>query len=237
MLGQTLVGEKNATFATIKFFDRLAYVATAEENGMFYVLDFADSSDPQVLGMLNISGYADFLHPLNDDNTLLLAVGQSGFLSTGGNFDLQVAIFDVSDPTEPVVLHRLVVDEGVRATVQLESYWEFQSFRYDKQSERLILPVEIFSYDDPSQDFYGFYVLVVNKDGIEQSCRIRQKAPADQLACFSCENLAARSMIFNGSLTTTNYNRVKSTNLNSCKSIWNFTVSISDSGQYCCGQY
>jgi Beta propeller domain len=227
-LGQTQLGEKHDTFSSMHFFGDFAYASAAREQGMQHVIDFSNASNTRVMGKLNMSGYSDYIYPLDDGNTLLLAVGRIAMPATARTSILQVAILDVSDVTNPVMLHRHVVSGVDGTSVRLDTYADYQAIRYDQQLERLMLPVEVTSYVDPTKEFSGYYVLVANEAGITQSCIIQHKASVDQVACFNCTYLPSRSMIFNGNLTTMSYEQVKSTNLNSCESLWNFTINVAE---------
>lgn len=74
------------------------YVVTFRQVDPLYVLDLSDPSDPKQLGELKVRGFSSDLYPL--PGGLLLGVGrdatEQGFL-----LGAKVALFDVSDPTQP----------------------------------------------------------------------------------------------------------------------------------------
>ena len=67
-------------------------------------------TSPKVVGELNVTGFSAYLHPINDDNSLLLAVGQEAN-TEGRILGVQVTLFDASDPTKPTALHRYTVEQ------------------------------------------------------------------------------------------------------------------------------
>ena len=92
------LGEGERIFS-VRFMGPDAYVVTFRQTDPLYALDLSDPFDPQVLGQLKIPGFSAYLHPVGED--LLLGVGQDASLE-GRVEGLQVSLFDVSDPTDPV---------------------------------------------------------------------------------------------------------------------------------------
>ena len=92
------LGEGERIFS-VRFMGPDAYVVTFRQIDPLYALDLSDPFGPQVLGQLKIPGFSSYLHPVGDD--LLLGVGQDASLE-GRIEGLQVSLFDVSDPTDPI---------------------------------------------------------------------------------------------------------------------------------------
>jgi hypothetical protein len=237
ILGQVELGKKDEAFTSIRFFDNIAYAVTFLKRDPFYVIDLSDPTDPQILGELNITGFSEYLHPMNDDNTLLLAIGQEAD-ENGITLGLQISVLDARNPAKPTMAQRYLVEQDQNTYSSSESSWDFHAFRYDRQSERLILPVSINNWQDPSQEFHGFYVFVVNADEIAPTCRIQQADYGmSQNVCYYCAYFPSRSMIFNGNVTTVGGHFVRSTNLNTCASEWDLTISLTDPSVGCCGWF
>lgn len=92
------LGEGERIFS-VRFMGPDAYVVTFRQIDPLYALDLSDPADPRVLGELKIPGFSSYLHPVGED--LLLGVGQDASLE-GRVEGLQVSLFDVSDPTDPI---------------------------------------------------------------------------------------------------------------------------------------
>ena len=105
------LGEGERIFS-VRFMGPDAYVVTFRQIDPLYALDLSDPFDPQVLGELKIPGFSSYLHPVGDD--LLLGVGQDASLE-GRVEGLQVSLFDVSDPTDPIRVAQLrpLEDDGL----------------------------------------------------------------------------------------------------------------------------
>ncbi len=107
----------------VRFAGPLGYVVTFRQVDPLYVLDLSDPTNPQSVGELKIPGFSRYLHPIGDG--LLLGVGHDADERTGWQENLQVSLFDVSDPTDPQQIS--VIDLG-EAHSPIES--DHRAFRY-----------------------------------------------------------------------------------------------------------
>jgi hypothetical protein len=239
-MGQLELGYENEEFATIRFFDNIAYAVTRLKIDPFYVLDLSDPMDPQILGTLNTSNSAvflEYLHPINNNNTLLLAVGLL-INENGDSSGLQISVLDARNPTQPKVSRQYVVEQNVNTGYMTSAvFTDYHSVRYDPQTQRLILPLSIGNFEDPALDYNGFYVFIVNENEITLTCRIQlADAITSQNKCYYCAGFPHRSMVFHGRIMTMVAHFVQSANLKSCTSEWNLTVSPKDPDS-CCDAY
>eukprot|EP00533_Pseudo-nitzschia_delicatissima_P005278 CAMPEP_0116078470 /NCGR_PEP_ID=MMETSP0327-20121206/621_1 /TAXON_ID=44447 /ORGANISM="Pseudo-nitzschia delicatissima, Strain B596" /LENGTH=715 /DNA_ID=CAMNT_0003569021 /DNA_START=171 /DNA_END=2315 /DNA_ORIENTATION=+ len=108
-LGSVEVGKKNELITAVRFFDKISYVVTFERTDPFYVLDLSDPSNPMVLGELEVPGFSEFMHPITADNSVLLTVGQDAN-EFGAVTGFQISIFDSSNPSDPQLIDRMVID-------------------------------------------------------------------------------------------------------------------------------
>ena len=93
---------KGERIYAVRFIGPTGYVVTFRQTDPLYTVDLSDPTRPRVVGELKIPGYSSYLHPV-DDHTLI-GVGQMvGDGTTRGAriSGLQVALFDVSDPSAP----------------------------------------------------------------------------------------------------------------------------------------
>ncbi len=101
------LGEGERIFS-VRFMGPDAYVVTFRQVDPLYALDLSDPTNPEVLGELKIPGFSSYLHPVGEDR--LLGVGQDASLE-GRVEGLQVSLFDVSDPTDPIRVAQLPLPE------------------------------------------------------------------------------------------------------------------------------
>jgi beta propeller domain-containing protein len=83
-----------------RFIGDKGYVVTFRQTDPFFVIDLADPANPHIVGELKIPGFSNFLFPLGPDH--LFAIGQDAN-AQGMVQGLALQIFDVSDPTNPVL--------------------------------------------------------------------------------------------------------------------------------------
>jgi hypothetical protein len=91
LLGRLGIGAGEQLFAA-RFVDDRAYVVTFLQTDPLWVVDLSSPSHPEIIGELWVPGFSDFIFPRGDR---LLTVGR------GASFGVGVALFDVSDPTDP----------------------------------------------------------------------------------------------------------------------------------------
>jgi uncharacterized secreted protein with C-terminal beta-propeller domain len=123
-----------------RFMGKKAYLVTFKKVDPLFVIDLSEPSNPTVLGKLKIPGYSDYLHPI--DETHLIGLGKDTIEAAKGDFawyqGIKMAIFDVSDVSNPIEMHKIVI--GDRGT---DSYalHDHKAFLYNKEKELLVLPV------------------------------------------------------------------------------------------------
>lgn len=88
------LGKPNEDLYGVRFIGKRAFLVTFERTDPLYTIDLSDPADPFVAGALEVTGFSNFLHPINDD--LLLGLGQSE------NNHTKLELFDVSDFDNPV---------------------------------------------------------------------------------------------------------------------------------------
>lgn len=230
----------------MRFFDNISYVVTFERTDPFYVLDLSDPEEPKILGELEIPGFSEFMHPINDDNSILVTIGQDAD-DEGMALGFQVSIFDSTDPTNPTLMDRYVVSQKWSGS---SASWDERAFRYVRVGDlgRLVVPVNIYAgWDEQGnqlgENFEGFMVFgvdlsksenIITKELDIDHTSFAYTSRGDQQGCYCFSSLYERSMVFNGDLMTIKNQRVISTDLVSETMNWNITF---DNGLFCCGSY
>jgi hypothetical protein len=93
----------------VRWFHDFAVVVTFRQTDPLYTIDFSDPEHPRALGALKISGYSGYLHPIGGG--LLLGLGQDATLQ-GQLLGAQVAVFDISDLTDPRRVDKLSLGQA-----------------------------------------------------------------------------------------------------------------------------
>ena len=113
------IGKPDEQLYGVRFFGDRAYMVTFEQIDPLYVFDLSDPADPQIAGELEVPGFSDFLHPVNDD--LLLGLGSDA--AWGGRVKME--LYDVSVMSDP----RSIGIEYIGDETQ-SSYSDAQNNRY-----------------------------------------------------------------------------------------------------------
>jgi hypothetical protein len=222
-------------------------VVTFERTDPFYVLDLSNPDSPIVLGEVEIPGFSEFMHPISDDNTKLVTIGQAAD-EEGNILGFQVSLFDSTDPTTPTLVDRYVVNNKVDQYSGSSASWDERAFRYVKVGDigRLIVPISINSWaldslgNYTNESFEGFMVFGVDPtkagDAITLELQIDhtpEEPDQEELinGCYCYTWLPERSMVFNGNVMTMKAQNVISTNLVSYEQQWNLGF---ESSQDCC---
>lgn len=151
--------------------DRL-YLVTFQQIDPFFVIDLS-SDTPKILGDLKIPGFSNYLHPYDEDHVIGLGrdtkeIGSGRVQQLG----VKVALFDVSDVSNPKVIDDYVIGD---ASTYSEALNDHKAFFFDKNKSLLSIPI---SSDTKSlsgtsakmiaPDFdrwNGFYVFDLNTKG------------------------------------------------------------------------
>jgi hypothetical protein len=233
-LGSVKVGKKDETITAVRFFDNVSYVVTFERTDPFYVLDLSDPMDPKILGELEIPGFSEFMHPMNDDNSMLLTVGQDAD-DNGRVTGFQISIFNSTIPNDPKLVDRLVIASGEGSSASSSSSWDERAFRYIQVDGigRLIIPLNVYSWSSSSgqETFDGFAVfgvdlnrsekLITREINIDHEDKDDLYGYTNKLGCYCSPMwLPERSFVFDGNLMTMKRSSVVSTDLVSEEENW-----------------
>jgi inhibitor of cysteine peptidase len=144
-----------------RFMGDKCYLVTFENVDPLFVIDLSEPTSPQVLGLLKIPGYSDYLHPYDENH--LIGVGKETVEASEGDFawyqGVKLSLFDVSNVNEPKQLSKYVIgDRGTDSPVLSDP----KAFLFDKSRDLLVIPVNLAEVDKtvvaPSPSAYGTFV-------------------------------------------------------------------------------
>ncbi len=152
-LGQVNDIGKGESIKSVRFMGKRAYVVTFKNTDPFFVIDVSDARAPKILGELKIPGYSDYLHPYDENHIIGFgkeAVDASLFPSDDnmnmGSSDfawyqgMKLAMFDVTDPTNPKEMFKEVI--GDRGTSS-ELLYNHKALLFDKTKNLLAFPIDV----------------------------------------------------------------------------------------------
>lgn len=99
---------------SVRYVDDRAYLVTFRQVDPLHVVNISDPTDLELQGELELPGFSDYLHPVEEGK--LLGIGEE-------NRQVKATLFDVSDPEDPVVADDLIL--GDRWTAVSQSHHAF----------------------------------------------------------------------------------------------------------------
>ena len=136
------IGKPNEQLYGVRFFAERAFAVTFEQVDPLYVLDLSEPSAPRIAGELEVTGFSDFLHPVNESLLLGLGVGATG--------SVKLELFNVADLSAPMSLG--AIDLGGRGSYS-EARFNRHAFTYvpglsGDDTDRFAIPADLYSLDD-----------------------------------------------------------------------------------------
>jgi hypothetical protein len=119
----------------VRYVDDTAFIVTYMQTDPLFTIDMTDPTAPEARGELHITGFSNYLHPLEDGS--LLGIGmdmdENGWESKG----VQISRFDVSDLDNPLLADRLTLE----GTGWSEAQSDHHAFNFYQPTESLSVPV------------------------------------------------------------------------------------------------
>jgi uncharacterized secreted protein with C-terminal beta-propeller domain len=185
------IGKPGERLYAARFMGDRAYLVTFRLTDPLYVVDLSDQNNPLLAGELEIEGYSDYLHPINDN--LILGIGKDAVFDESSNdFEgargawyqgVKLALFDVSNPASPSEVNSIILGKrGTESDVLSDHHALSFLPATATQAARLAIPVRLHDktptgeFFDPSRpnayyDFThtGLYSFEINDSGISQA--------------------------------------------------------------------
>jgi hypothetical protein len=133
------LGKPGEQVYAVRFVQDRGYVVTFRQVDPLYVLDLADPADPRAAGVLELPGFAQDLLPLGDG--WLLGIGRDAG-PDGVVTGLQVTLFDVRDPAQPLLRERRTLG-GAGSSSALDASRHGVNLAWRDSIARVALPVAL----------------------------------------------------------------------------------------------
>jgi uncharacterized secreted protein with C-terminal beta-propeller domain len=118
----------NETIESVRFVDGRGYVTTYRQVDPLFVLDLTNPTAPNVVGQLTIPGFSEYMHPLDANH--LLTIGRDG------NRNLNLQIFDVTNPSMPALAWNLAYN----GNAQSDAEYDHKAFTFYPEKNLLAIP-------------------------------------------------------------------------------------------------
>ena len=134
-----------------RFMGDKGYMVTFRQVDPLFVIDLSSPTNPQVLGYLKVPGVSDYLHPYDD--THIIGIGRDA-TEEGRMLGMKLALFDVSDFSNPVEVSKYIIGESGTSS---EALYDHKAFLFDRDRGLLVIPVSL-SEERYIQSWEGAYV-------------------------------------------------------------------------------
>lgn len=145
------IGKPGESLYASRFIGDKAYLVTFRVTDPLYVLDVSNPRDPYIAGELEIPGYSDYLHPVND--SLLIGLGKDAIADNGTGWGdgrgawyqgVKLALYDVADPSNPFVADERIIGKRGTESPALYQQLAFSYLSGDSNSNpKFAFPVSI----------------------------------------------------------------------------------------------
>lgn len=146
------LGKPNEQLHAVRFVDGRLFLVTFLQVDPLIAVNLSDISDPKIEGELEIPGYSDYLHPINEN--LLLGIGKHAVPAQGpgdGRFawfqGIRVGLFDISTVNGPKELDSIVIGERSSESEILYDIHAFSFLPADQQLQqpfKFTVPISVF---------------------------------------------------------------------------------------------
>lgn len=157
------IGKVGERIKSIRFVGNYGYVVTFLQTDPFYVINMVDTKLPFIEGKLETPGFSSYLQPLNNDYMLGIGFGDN----SGGINGLKIAIYDISDKTNPVVFSEVIFDYGAFGWGYSSATYNHKDLLVSMSKGIIALPFSIYDYNDEQGKKYNSGILVYNFDKIK----------------------------------------------------------------------
>ena len=160
---------------SVRFDGTRAFVVTFKKTDPLFVFDLTQPEAPKMLGELKIPGFSTYMHPIDHDHLLAIGFDADDHGSFAYFDGIQLQIFDVSDLSNPQLLHKTTV--GTRGSAS-EALTNHLAFNYFPAKGVLALPMSICEGGDDGRygdklTFSGLMVFDVSlENGIKEHGRM-----------------------------------------------------------------
>jgi len=146
-----------------RFIGPRGFLVTFVKVDPLFTIDLSDPSDPKLAGELKVPGYSDYIHPLGEKYLLTIGKDTMEQFGTAWYQGIQLSIFDVSDFSDPKLLHKeLIGDRGTDS----EALYHHKAFTFWDENGLLAIPIDLYEHSQEpeyaskygSYTFSGLYV-------------------------------------------------------------------------------
>jgi len=180
------LGKPRETVRSVRFQGPLATVVTFEMTDPLYTIDLTDPYNPEILAGLEITGFATYQHPW--DNDTLIGIGYETDLE-GIIIGLKLTLFDISDWENPVEIGEpLVLLSGRNRWQFSEALHNHKAILIAKNKDFIGFSVGHSRFDENTYSTSQDYLIFTIDASLDQPIQIAQTLNHDALVKDETQN-------------------------------------------------
>lgn len=125
---------------SVRFGTELGFVVTFKKTDPLFVIDLSDPTLPTIKGELKIPGFSTYMHFMDKEHLLTIGYDADDQGSFAWFQGIQLQVLDVTDITDPKLLHKEVI--GTRGSTSDATSNHF-AFNYFKPKDLLAVPMVV----------------------------------------------------------------------------------------------
>ena len=204
---------KGESIYSVRFMGDRAYMVTFVQVDPLFVIDLSDPTNPNVLGELKIPGYSKYLHPYDEthligfgEDTKVVNYGYGDIVTTDG---MKMALFDVTDPNNPIELYSVKIGEKGTYSELLNNH---KALLFSKEKNIIAFPISI-TEEDYQVTFQGAIVYGLDlENGFNLKGQIAHFDLEEDV--YSYRRAVERIIYIEDTLVTLSEELVKATDMN-----------------------
>ena len=191
------LGKKGEQLYGVRLFNDYAYFVTFKRTDPLYVVDMRNPRGMRVVAALEIPGFSDYLHPINQN--LLLGVGEKAN-EKGRVQGLKISLFDISNPKNPREIDKIHLGKAGTYSPANNNHHAFTSLKMrNSPITRVSLPVSLVTNTDRYTTENGLHQFEVNTSN-KKITHVGQLLPPQQKQTSWYWNNEDRSIIIDNKL-------------------------------------
>ncbi len=144
------LGKRNEQLYGARLFSDYAYFVTFKRTDPLYVVDMRQPRHLKLIGELEIPGFSEYLHPIN--NGLLLGIGKNVDTLENGRTNVKgvkLSLFDIRNPRQPKEVHKIIIGADWGHSDVTDSHHAFTYLQLNNRITRVAIPINA---DDPNNN-------------------------------------------------------------------------------------
>ncbi len=140
-------GKEGEEIKSVRFVGDRGFVVTFVTTDPLYTLDLSDPANLKKVGELQITGFSEYFHPIDDNR--LLSIGREASVE-GIREGLMVELFDISDFSNPQLVDKKIIGDRSYSS---EAEYNHKAFVYRESDKTFAFPISAYHYDNQTYSF------------------------------------------------------------------------------------